>query len=108
MKTLLRMSLAATAVLCLLSAGAQTPAGNAVSDFGYAVGVVERAYAGYPDKTAGREAEYAALKARLQSVTSMMPLPNTSAGSTIRTSKHPVPKPTGLSRCAAIRTMPGG
>lgn len=67
MKTLLRMSLAATAVLCLLSAGAQTPAGNAVSDFGYAVGVVERAYAGYPDKTAGREAEYAALKARLQS-----------------------------------------
>jgi len=61
------MSLAAAAVLCLLPAGAQTPAGNAVSDFGYAVGVVERAYAGYPDKTAGREAEYAALKARLQS-----------------------------------------
>ena len=98
MKTLLRMSLAAAAVLCLLSAGAQTPAGDAVSDFDYAVDVVERAYAGYPDKTAGREAEYAALK----------PLPNTSAGSTIRTSKHPVPKPTGLSRCAAIRTMPGG
>ena len=67
MRTLLRMSLAAAAVLCLLPAGAQTPAGNAVSDFGYAVGVVERAYAGYPDKTAGREAEYAALKARLQS-----------------------------------------
>ena len=61
------MSLAAAAVLCLLPAGAQTPAGNAVSDFGYAVGVVERAYAGYLDKTAGREAEYAALKARLQS-----------------------------------------
>ena len=67
MKTLLRMSLAATAVLCLLSAGAQTPAGDAVSDFDYAVQVVERAYAGYPDKTAGREAEYAALKGRLQS-----------------------------------------
>lgn len=67
MKTLLRMSLAATAVLCLLSAGAQTPAGDAVSDFDYAVDVVERAYAGYPDKTAGREAEYAALKGRLQS-----------------------------------------
>lgn len=61
------MSLAAAAVLCLLPAGAQTLAGDAVSDFGYAVGVVERAYAGYPDKTAGREAEYAALKARLQS-----------------------------------------
>ncbi len=104
MKTLLRMSLAAAAVLCLLSAGAQTPAGDAVSDFDYAVDVVERAYAGYPDKTAGREAKYAALKGRLP----MMPLPNTSAGSTIRTSKHPVPKPTGLSRCAAIRTMPGG
>ena len=54
MRTLLRMSLAAAAVLCLLPAGAQTPAGNAVSDFGYAVGVVERADAGYPDKTAGR------------------------------------------------------
>ena len=67
MKTLLRMSLAAAAVLCLLSAGAQTPAGDAVSDFDYAVQVVERAYAGYPDKTAGREAEYAALKGRLQS-----------------------------------------
>lgn len=67
MKTLLRMSLAATAVLCLLPAGAQTPAGDAVSDFDYAVDVVERAYAGYPDKTAGREAEYAALKGRLQS-----------------------------------------
>ena len=38
-----------------------------MSDFDYAVDVVERAYAGYPDKTAGREAEYAALKARLQS-----------------------------------------
>ena len=46
MKTLLRMSLAAAAVLCLLSAGAQTPAGDAVSDFDYAVDVVERAYAG--------------------------------------------------------------
>ena len=67
MKTLLRMSLAAAAVLCLLSAGAQTPAGDAVSDFDYAVDVVERAYAGYPDKTAGREAKYAALKGRLQS-----------------------------------------
>ena len=61
------MSLAAAAVLCLLPAGAQTPAGDAVSDFDYAVDVVERAYAGYPDKTAGREAKYAALKGRLQS-----------------------------------------
>lgn len=67
MDALLRMSLAAAAVLCLLPAGAQTPAGDAVSDFDYAVDVVERAYAGYPDKTAGREAEYAALKGRLQS-----------------------------------------
>ena len=61
------MSLADAAVHCLLPDGAQAPAGDAVSAFGYAVGVVERAYAGYPDKTAGREAEYAALKARLQS-----------------------------------------
>ena len=96
------MSLAAAAVLCLLPAGAQTLAGDAVSDFGYAVGVVERAYAGYPDKTAGREAEYAALKARLQSEISG----DRDVYDAI--AEHPVPKPTGLSRCAAIRTMPGG
>lgn len=67
MKTLLRILLAAAAVVCLLPAGAQTPAGAAVSDFDYAVDIVERAYAGYPDKTAGREAEYAALKEKLRS-----------------------------------------
>ena len=36
-------------------------------DFDFAVGVVERAYAGYPDKTANRAAEYGALKERLRS-----------------------------------------
>lgn len=62
----------------------------------------------------GREAEYAALKGRLQSeisgdrdvyeaIAEYLGLVRR-----IRTSKHPVPKPTGLSRCAAIRTMPGG
>ena len=66
MKTLLRTLLTAVAAVCLLSAGAQTPAGDAASDFDYAVGAVERAYAGFPDKTAGRGAEYAALKERLQ------------------------------------------
>lgn len=35
-------------------------------DWGYAVGVVERACAGFPDKTAGREGEYAALMERLE------------------------------------------
>ena len=51
------------------SAGGRLPvtAEDAVrSDFDFAVAVVERAYAGFPDKTADREAEYAALKARLQ------------------------------------------
>ena len=67
MKNLLRILLAAAAVIGLLPAGAQSPAGVAESDFDYAVDVVERAYAGYPDKTAGREAEYAALKRRLRS-----------------------------------------
>lgn len=65
MKNLLRTILTAVAAVSLLSAGAQAPGGDAVSDFEFAVGVVERAYAGYPDKTAGREAEYAALKERL-------------------------------------------
>ena len=55
------------AVAGLLPAGAQTPAGGAVSDFDFAVDAVERAYAGYPDKTANRAAEYAALKERLRS-----------------------------------------
>lgn len=36
------------------------------TDFAFAVDVVERAYAGFLDKTADREGEYAALKARLQ------------------------------------------
>ena len=66
MKTLLRVLSLVAAVVGLLPAGAQTLAGRAVSDFGFAVDVVERAYAGYPDKTAGRGAEYAALKERLQ------------------------------------------
>lgn len=52
-----------TAAVCLLCACTQTPGGT---DFDYAVGIVERAYAGYPDKTAGREKEYAALKKRLR------------------------------------------
>ena len=38
-----------------------------MSDFDFAVDAVERAYAGYPDKTANRAAEYAALKERLRS-----------------------------------------
>ena len=66
MKTLLRTILTLLAVVGLLPAGAQTPAGNAAPDFDYAVDAVERAYAGFPDKTAGRGAEYAALKERLQ------------------------------------------
>ena len=37
------------AVAGLLPAGAQTPAGGAVSDFDFAVDAGERAYAGYPD-----------------------------------------------------------
>lgn len=65
MKNLLRTILTAAALVFLPTAGAQAPAGDTVSDFDYAVGVVERAYAGYPDKTAGREQEYAALKERL-------------------------------------------
>lgn len=67
MKTLLQILLAVASAFCLLPAGAQTPAGIAASDFDYAVGVVERAYAGYPDKIAGRGAEYAALKEKLRS-----------------------------------------
>lgn len=66
MKNLLRTILTAIAAVTVLSAGAQTPGGDAGAGFDFAVGVVECAYAGYPDKTAGREAEYAALKARLQ------------------------------------------
>lgn len=54
------------AVTCLLSAGAQIPAGDAVSDWDYAVGMIEHAYAGFPDKTAGRGEEYDALKGRLE------------------------------------------
>ena len=100
MSVLLRvLPLVAAVAGLLLPAGAQVPVkGGEVSDFDFAVGVVERAYAGYPDKTANRAAEYGALKERLRSgiasgrfpatVTSMMPLPNTSAGSTIRTSER--------------------
>lgn len=66
MNALLRMSLTVLAALYLIPAGAQAPAGDAVSDFDYAVEVVERAYAGYPDKTAGRNAEYAAMKETLR------------------------------------------
>lgn len=62
---MLRILLFAAAAFSLLPAGAQSPAGDGVSDLDFAVGIVERAYAGYPDKTAGREAEYAALKERL-------------------------------------------
>lgn len=58
---------AALAIVCLLPAGAHPPAGDAVSDLDYAVGVVERAYAGYPDKISGREKEYTAMKERLRS-----------------------------------------
>ena len=67
MTILLRILLMAFGVVSLLPAGAQTPAGDAVSDFDFAVDAVERAYAGYPDKTANRGAEYAALKERLRS-----------------------------------------
>lgn len=52
------------AAACLWTAEAQTP--GAASDFGYAVQIVEHAYAGYPDKTRGREMEYAAFKERLR------------------------------------------
>lgn len=67
MKNLLRLLSAVLALAGLLPAGAQTPVREVVSDFDYAVDVVERAYAGYPDKTANRGAEYAALKERLRS-----------------------------------------
>lgn len=60
MKKLLLAGLLACA--SLLPAGAQVPQGA----LDYAVDIVERAYAGFPDKTAGRETEYAALKERLQ------------------------------------------
>lgn len=67
MKKLLQILLTVCAAVSLLPAGAQTPAGDVASDFDHAVDVVERAYAGFPDKTAGRTAEYAALKERLRS-----------------------------------------
>lgn len=67
MRILLRFLPLVAAVAGLLPAGAQTPAGGAVSDFDFAVDAVERAYAGYPDKTANRGAEYVALKERLRS-----------------------------------------
>ena len=68
MTILLRILLMAFGVVSLLPVGAQMPAGeDAVSDFDFAVDAVERAYAGYPDKTANRGAEYAALKERLRS-----------------------------------------
>lgn len=47
----------------LAEAKAQSPG---PSDFGYAVDAVERAYAGYADKTDGRETEYTAFKERLR------------------------------------------
>lgn len=54
MSVLLRvLPLVAAVAGLLLPAGAQVPVkGGEVSDFDFAVGVVERAYAGYPDKTA--------------------------------------------------------
>lgn len=60
MSVLLRvLPLVAAVAGLLLPAGAQVPVkGGEVSDFDFAVGVVERAYAGYPDKTANRAAEY--------------------------------------------------
>lgn len=69
MSVLLRvLPLVAAVAGLLLPAGAQVPVkGGEVSDFDFAVDVVERAYAGYPDKT---------------------PLPSISAGSTIRTSER--------------------
>ena len=86
MSVLLRvLPLVAAVAGLLLPAGAQVPVkGGEVSDFDFAVDVVERAYAGYPDKTANRAAEYGALKERLR----MTPLPSISAGSTIRTSER--------------------
>ena len=77
MSVLLRvLPLVAAVAGLLLPAGAQVPVkGGEVSDFDFAVGVVERAYAGYPDKTANR-------------ATRMTPLPSISAGSTIRTSER--------------------
>lgn len=76
MKKLLRTIALTALALAVLPAGAQTPdptPKSAPSELqaaddalAYAVDVVERAYAGYPDKTAGRREEYAALKARLQ------------------------------------------
>ena len=91
MSVLLRvLPLVAAVAGLLLPAGAQVPVkGGEVSDFDFAVGVVERAYAGYPDKTANRAAEYGALKERLRSgIASGTPLPSISAGSTIRTSER--------------------
>lgn len=69
MSVLLRvLPLVAAVAGLLLPAGAQVPVkGGEVSDFDFAVDVVERAYAGYPDKTANRAAEYGALKERLRS-----------------------------------------
>ena len=60
MSVLLRvLPLVAAVAGLLLPAGAQVPVkGGEVSDFDFAVDVVERAYAGYPDKTANRAAEY--------------------------------------------------
>ena len=86
MSVLLRvLPLVAAVAGLLLPAGAQVPVkGGEVSDFDFAVGVVERAYAGYPDKTANRAAEYGALRG----ATRMTPLPSISAGSTIRTSER--------------------
>lgn len=85
MSVLLRvLPLVAAVAGLLLPAGAQVPVkGGEVSDFDFAVGVVERAYAGYPDKTANRAAEYGALKERLRSgmlrgATRMTPLPSIS------------------------------
>ena len=90
MSVLLRvLPLVAAVAGLLLPAGAQVPVkGGEVSDFDFAVDVVERAYAGYPDKTANRAAEYGALKERLRGATRMTPLPSISAGSTIRTSER--------------------
>lgn len=67
MKTLLRIVLTTLCVAYLLPAPAQTPGDGSSSDFDFAIGVVECAYAGFADKTTGRESEYAALKTRLQS-----------------------------------------
>lgn len=64
MKTLLRIVLTAFAAFVLLPVGAQTENRDSL-DFQFAVGTVERGYAGFADKTAGREGEYTALKERL-------------------------------------------